>query len=327
MTEPLRLLHVLAETGYSGGEAQLRLLIEHFARLGWENAVVLAPGAKFAAVARELGVQVYEAPLRRWWRPDLWWKLRAAYRAARPDVIHFACGRSLLLGGLAARGVAAKKFTIRRIDYPIAKGLRGGFRYTALVDHTIAISKAIRKRLLGAGVAESRVTLVHDGIDPAPWTGLQQHKAAARQRLGVAADAQVIGCAGVLRPRKGQHVLIDAFARIAADHPKAVLFLAGDGSEKDKLRVQAARLGLAQRVFVPGRVQPTRPTCSRRATSSACRRSTRGYATRASRPASRRCRRWSATRVATTRSCSTARPARWCPRVTPRRSPGRCRST
>lgn len=256
MTEPLRLLHVLAETGYSGGEAQLRLLIEHFARLGWENAVVLAPGAKFAAVARELGVQVYEAPLRRWWRPDLWWKLRAAYRAARPDVIHFACGRSLLLGGLAARGVAAKKFTIRRIDYPIAKGLRGGFRYTALVDHTIAISKAIRKRLLGAGVAESRVTLVHDGIDPAPWTGLQQHKAAARQRLGVAADAQVIGCAGVLRPRKGQHVLIDAFAKIAADHPKAVLFLAGDGSEKDKLRVQAARLGLAQRVFVPGRVQP-----------------------------------------------------------------------
>ena len=143
----LRLLHVLAETGYSGGEVQLKLLVEHFQRQGHDNHVLLAPGAKFAATARELGVPVHEAPLRRWWRPDLWWKLRACYRRVQPDVIHFACGRSLLLGGLAARGTAAKKFTIRRIDYPVRRGLLGGFRYTALCDHTIAICDAIAERL------------------------------------------------------------------------------------------------------------------------------------------------------------------------------------
>jgi hypothetical protein len=66
----VRLLHVLAETGYSGGEAQLRLLIEHFAQQGFEQAVLLAPGAKFRATAGELGVRVFEAPLRRWWRLD-----------------------------------------------------------------------------------------------------------------------------------------------------------------------------------------------------------------------------------------------------------------
>ena len=54
---PLRLLHVLAETGYSGGEVQLKVLLEHFARLGWENHGLLAPGAKFAPAARELGVR------------------------------------------------------------------------------------------------------------------------------------------------------------------------------------------------------------------------------------------------------------------------------
>ncbi len=252
----LRLLHVLAETGYSGGETQLRLLIEHFARAGHENHVLLAPGAKFAAVAHELGAVVHEAPLRRWWRPDLWWKLRRAYRAARPDVIHFACGRSLLLGGLAARGLRAGKFTIRRIDYPIRRGLLGGWRYTWLVDHTIAISRAIRQRLLDAGVRGDRITLVHDGIDPGPWTGLQEHKAAARARLGIATDAQVIACVGVLRPRKGQHVLLEAFAAVAADFPRAVLFVAGGGSEHGRLRAQAARLGLAERVFLPGPVKP-----------------------------------------------------------------------
>ncbi len=252
----MRVLHVLAETGYSGGEAQLRLILEHLLRAGHHNEVVLVPGARFAATARELSVPVHEAPLRRWWRPDLWPRLRSIYRRTAPDVIHFACGRSLLLGGLAAFGVPAKKVTIRRIDYPIRRGLLGGFRYTRLCDHTIAICDAIRQRLLAAGVRDERITRVYDGIDPLPWTGLQEHKAVARARLHIPAAAQVVSCAGVLRPRKGQHVLLSAFARIAKDLPQAVLFLAGGGSEHETLKAQAASLGLGDRVFLPGQVQP-----------------------------------------------------------------------
>jgi glycosyltransferase involved in cell wall biosynthesis len=252
----VRLLHVLAEKGYSGGEVQLRLLLEHFERAGYENHVLLAPGAKFAAAARELGVAVHEAPLRRWWRPDLWWKLRAVYRRVRPELVHFADGRALILGGLAAVGVRAKRLTIRRIDYPVRKGLLGGFRYTRLCDHTIAICDAIRDRLVAGGVPAARITRVYDGLDPAPWTGLRAQRAAARARLGIAADAQVVSCAAVLRPRKGQHVLIDAYARIAGRFPRAVLLLAGDGSERDALRARAAAAGLTARVLLPGRVSP-----------------------------------------------------------------------
>jgi len=252
----LRLLHVLAETGYSGGEVQLALLLEHFARIGCENHVLLPPGARFGPAARALGATVHEAPLRRWWRPDLWWKLRATYRRVRPDVIHFACGRSLLLAGLGALGVPAKKFTIRRIDYPVKKGLLGGFRYTALCDHTIAICDAIRRRLQDGGVPAERITRVYDGLDPTPWLPLRKGRADARQRLGLPADAQVISCAAVLRPRKGQHVLLAAFAELANEFPRAQLLLAGGGTEHGRLREQAQRLGLAARVHVPGPVKP-----------------------------------------------------------------------
>jgi len=251
-----RLLHCLAEKGYSGGEVQLRMLVEHFAQRGYEQGVLLAPGARFRAAAEELGLQVWEAPLRRWWRPDLGAKIKRAYREFDPDVIQFADGRSHYLAGLAARGHRSKKFTIRRIDYPIRKGVMGGFRYTRLVDHTIAICDAIRRRLLDAGVPDDRITLVYDGLDPVPWTGLRAQRDAARERLGIAREAFVISLAGVLRPRKGQHVLIDAFAQLAADFPHAVLFLAGDGSEMDKLRQQVERLSLGDRVRLPGRVSP-----------------------------------------------------------------------
>ena len=157
-----RLLHCLAEKGYSGGEVQLRMLVEHLAQSGYEQGVLLAPGARFRAAAEELGLPVWEAPLRRWWRLDLGAKIRRAYQEFDPDVIQFADGRSHYLAGLAARGHRSKKFTIRRIDYPIRKGLLGGFRYTHLVDHTIAICDAIRQRLLAARVPEDRITLVYD---------------------------------------------------------------------------------------------------------------------------------------------------------------------
>jgi glycosyltransferase involved in cell wall biosynthesis len=251
-----RLMHVLAEKGYSGGEVQLRMLIEHFADRGFDNAVLLAPGAKFRAAAEELGIPVFEAPLRRWWRPDLWHRIKSAYRAFDPDVMHFADGRSLYLGGLVARRHRAKTFTIRRIDYPVRKGLLGGFRYTWLCDHTIAICDAIRRRLLAAGVPAERITLVYDGLDPKPWLGLREQRTEARERLGVPATAQLIALAGVLRPRKGQHVLIDAFAQLANEFPAAILFLAGGGSEHARLVGQAQRLGLAERVRLPGPVRP-----------------------------------------------------------------------
>ena len=251
-----RLLHCLAEQGYSGGEVQLRMLAEHFAKQGYEQGVLLAPGARFRATAEDLGLPVWEAPLRRWWRPDLRAKIRRAFREFNPDVTQFADGRSHYLAGLAARGHRSKKFTIRRIDYPIRRGWKGGFRYTQLVDHTIAICDAIRQRLLAAGVADDRITLVYDGLDPGPWTGLREQRAEARQRLGLPSDAFVITLAGVLRPRKGQHVLIDAFAQLVDEFPEAVLFLAGDGSEMGRLRQQVTRMRLGEKVKLPGRVSP-----------------------------------------------------------------------
>jgi len=253
----MRLLHLLAETGFSGGEGQLSLILEHFQRRGHHNEVVLHPGARFAATAERLGAPVHYAPLRRWWRPDLWPRLRGILRRTRPDVLHFACSRSLVVGGIAALGRTARaKFTIRRIDYPIRRGLLGGLRYVWLVDHVVAICAAIENRLRDGGVPAGHISLVYDGIDPEPWLGQQSRRAEARAAQGLPGDALVISCAGVLRPRKGQAVLIDALAELAAEFPAAVLLLAGDGPDRASLLARAAGLGLQGRVFLPGRVQP-----------------------------------------------------------------------
>ncbi|MEZ5965585.1 MAG: glycosyltransferase family 4 protein [Planctomycetota bacterium] len=252
----MNLLHVLAERGYSGGEVQLEHLLAHLQARGHENCILLPRGARFASVARALGVEVLEAPLRSPWHPGLWLGVRAAVRHRSPDIVHFGCGRSLLWAGLAARRLSVPlRVTTRRIDYPIGAGRRGR-RYRDLVDHVVANCESVRQRVLAAGVPPARVTLVHEGIDLEPWQGILEQRTAARTALAIDPAAFVVTCAASLRPRKGQHVLVAAFARLAAAVPGAVLFLAGEGSDLESLRARAQALGVSGRVRLPGAVRP-----------------------------------------------------------------------
>lgn len=253
----MRLLHFLAERGYSGGEVQLRYLVEHLQRSGHDNHLVLAPGARFAEVARELGMPFHEVDLRRPLRPSTRRRVRAAVAAVRPDVVHFGCGRSLLWGGFWSRGLPVRlRVTTRRIDYPVKPGWFHGGRYRRLVDHTVANSEGVRRAVLAGGVPPERVTVVYEGIEMAPWDDLSPRREEARLRLGLQRDAVVASCPATLRPRKGQRGLVRAFAAAAAGHPRAVLVLAGIGSDRAPLLRMIEDLGLQGRVLLPGQVNP-----------------------------------------------------------------------
>jgi glycosyltransferase involved in cell wall biosynthesis len=148
------------------------------------------------------------------------------------------------------------KITTRRIDYPIGRSPWRGGRYRSLVDHVVANCESVRRRVLDAGVDPSRVTLIHEGIDPEPWLALTSHREEARDRLGLPREATVVCCAASLRPRKGQRILIGAFARLADRFPEAILVLAGEGTERDRLATMAEERGLADRVRIPGAIRP-----------------------------------------------------------------------
>lgn len=85
--------------------------------------------------------------------------------------------------------------------------------------------------VVGGGVNHKRF---HAGID----------RLAARQKLGVADGDFLILAVRRLDPRMGLGNLVDAFARIAASHPRAKLWIAGRGTQQSDLenRIAAAHL-------------------------------------------------------------------------------------
>lgn len=73
----------------------------------------------------------------------------------------------------------------------------------------------------------------------------------ARQRLGIPADAFVVGTVGKLDEGRGH----DAFLRGVAGTPRAWALLIGKGPAVPRLRALAGELGLADRLAMPGYVE------------------------------------------------------------------------
>jgi len=64
--------------------------------------------------------------------------------------------------------------------------------------------------------------------------------------------ARVLASLGRLSWEKGYDLLIKSFARIAAEHPQWRLEIWGRGSDREKLEASIAKLGVADRIILPG---------------------------------------------------------------------------
>ena len=103
----------------------------------------------------------------------------------------------------------------------------------------IAVSSDIGELLAAAGVARERIRVILNGIDHQVFTRNESLRPQARADLGLRPDEFAI--VGRLEREKRYDLLIDAFLRVAARHPRARLLIAGEGSLRASLQTNAMR--------------------------------------------------------------------------------------
>ena len=106
----------------------------------------------------------------------------------------------------------------------------------------VAVSDALRARLIALGIEASRIEVLRNGVDLELFA--PRDRAAARKALGLDVDGTVVLSVGQLIPRKGHDLAMRAVARL----PEATLVIVGEGPEADGLRRLARRLGSAERI-------------------------------------------------------------------------------
>jgi glycosyltransferase involved in cell wall biosynthesis len=121
-------------------------------------------------------------------------------------------------------------------------------------DAVVTLSETMREDIVARGIATDRVVVVPNAVEIERFTPRPRDHALGRS-LGIEPGDPVVGYISSFSSYEGIRFLLEAGARLRADHPRLRVLLVGDGKERDALVETARRLGLCDgTVVMPGRV-------------------------------------------------------------------------
>lgn len=239
----MTVVHVNTERGWGGGEVQTCYLVRGLAAVGIRNLVVVQPGSELAARLPASKTSMITLPMRGECDALAVLRLTRLLRRVRPSVLHLHTSHAHTLGWLAGRlaGIASIVVT-RRMDRPI-RGYPSQLKYRH-VDHIVAISRAVHKRLIDAGLPLNTLSLIQSGVDfpPSP----------PGPDLRSTYGPPLIGTVATLNRHKGHACVLQAMRIVARRYPRARLLIAGTGPCECHYRALAHSLGIARQVVFTG---------------------------------------------------------------------------
>jgi glycosyltransferase involved in cell wall biosynthesis len=245
----VRVLVADLERVWRGGQEQALTLISGLERRGHEAELVAVRDSAIASRAQAGGLRVHPIS-------DTARRIAAAVRLgqllreARFDVTYANEAHALTAAWLARAHRHAPVVAARRVAFPLSRGRISLARYRA-ASRILAISEAVRRELLAAGLDQECIEVVPDGIEiPEPLT--REKREAARERWGFRADESVLACVGALTAEKGHGLLIEAFAKMPREMKNCRLLIAGEGRLRGELEQKAQQSGLGAAIIFAG---------------------------------------------------------------------------
>jgi glycosyltransferase involved in cell wall biosynthesis len=249
---PVRVCFLIDELTTAGTETQLLALIRHLDRARVQPYLCLLRGeAGQSRLLEPDDCPVLRLGVRGLARPATISRLLQLVRFLRRqriDVLQLYFPESTYFGTLAGwlAGVPHLVRTRNNLGYwmtPLHRWL--GRLCNRFARLTVANSEACRQTVLAdEGLAPERVIVLENGVDLDRFP-LFAGNGIRTRRVGIVAN---------LRPVKGLDVFLRAAALVSQCHPDVTFTIAGEGELRPDLERLAAKLGLRDRLTLPGAV-------------------------------------------------------------------------
>src|SRR5438105_4497852 len=258
----MRVVHLVDDLGIGGAERLVEITARALIPLGVELSVLSlreAVRSPMVDALEALGVHIAWLPSRRkrsFLDAERLRRVRSALRAGDYDLVQTHLLYANVVGALAGHDAG---IPVVATLHQTARLERTFERERELVESLVLRRRAARIVAVGTSVAEANGRRFgRVPIDTVPNPVSVPDPVAADVRL--ARRAEVLGelagplilSVGRVEPVKGFDDMIAAFRALASQHPQAVLAIAGDGSMRRALEVQARRAGLESRVRLLG---------------------------------------------------------------------------
>jgi glycosyltransferase involved in cell wall biosynthesis len=240
-----------------GGIETMALDLCQFSAPGRGDVIISLEGDKETAIAQWPRLESVHERLVFLNKPNGWsmqtvWQLAQQLRRLNVAQIHTHHIGPMLYGGVASRIAGVRQWVHTEHDAwhlqnkkhrQLAKSCIR-FLNPLLVADAALVAEQLHQRL-----PNTRACVIYNGIDTERFC--PGDSMAARTRLGLPQDRQLVGCAARLHPVKGQHRLIQMLPKFPA---YLELVLAGDGETRAELEALAQSLGVTERVHFLGAI-------------------------------------------------------------------------
>ncbi|MEN7538024.1 glycosyltransferase family 4 protein [Aurantiacibacter flavus] len=251
LADDARILFVLPSLGAGGSERVVTTLANHWAKQGRQIGIANFDDPEFTPfypLADEVALFRLGLPAASGGLPGQLLQtarrikaLQRVYREFKPDVVISFLTKANVMSVLAARAAGIPVIISER-NNPTLQQFNAFWRAARAYTYPKAFSFVTMTRGAADYYPERqrpRTTIIPNPVNlPENWQD---------QRQG-----NTITAVGRLADQKQFHLLIDAFALIAADFPKWNLRIWGEGAARADLERQRAQLGLDDRIALPG---------------------------------------------------------------------------
>jgi glycosyltransferase involved in cell wall biosynthesis len=253
--DPMHVAFLLPNLGLGGAERVTLDLARGFAERGAKvDLVLMERSGEFLAEVPE-GIGVVDLGAKRLRSAIV--PLRRYLKEHRPGALVAAMWPLTTVAVLAAAGLKDRPRVVvsdhapllaqyaesASATYLLKATIRATYRFA---DRIVAVCDGLGKELASlAGLPPGRVTTIYN---PIPRPGCSESaKSPWPER-----PLKRIVSAGRLKPVKCYPLLVEAFAPLAREGDGAVLAILGEGADRAAITETAARLGIADRVLLPG---------------------------------------------------------------------------
>src|ERR1700722_1017323 len=164
-----------------------------------------------------------------------------------------------MLGRLAARWIGKPAIAVSRGWTGESRRVKAyewlDRRHLRFMNHVVCVSEGQAAKVREwCGVPASYITVIRNS---ARLSAFERRAPNARERLlsffqNTRGITQVVLAAGRLSPEKGFDVLVEAAATICRKYPQTGIVLFGEGVMRSGLEQRIVKLGLADRILMPG---------------------------------------------------------------------------
>lgn len=255
---PIRVAHVIKNLPFHGGTTQyLYSLLAALDLAQFPSEVIVlesdAAGDSYADVLRTLGVPVTYLHMRHSADAAALKQVVDLLRAHDVAIVQTHLARSHIYGGLAALGrrcpvIITEHGIVRNRTLPVRvwDNLFGQL-VACIVCNSVATQRTVQQDL--PLVHAGKVRVVYPGV---PDRVASDRPLVTRAELGVQPDDLVVGYIGTFMPVRRHDFLLQAFAQVVAQVPRARLLLMGEGPRRGEVDAYVRAHGLSEVVRVLG---------------------------------------------------------------------------